>query len=121
VDQRFGGEGHGRGVEDDIAEPDEGDQKQELERVDGVVGQLRGGHVEAQDEGGGEADDGGAAEDGVDADQQADGDAPGEFPRGGPHAEQREDGKGDTAVSPVVMERRGGGLGAGWGHVARRH
>lgn len=120
MDEGFGRERHRRGVEDDIAEADEGDEEQEFEGVDEVVGQLRGGDVEAEEEGRGKADDGGASEDGVDADEEADGDAPGELLRGGSHAEEREDGKGDTAVSPVVMERWAR-LCAGLVHVARSH
>lgn len=121
MDERFGGKWHGRGVEDDVAEADEGDEEQKFEGVDEVVGQLRGGDVETEEKCRGEADDGGAAEDWVDADKQADGDAPGEFSRRGAHAQKREDGKSDAAVGPIVMERRGAGLGAGWVHVARRH
>ncbi len=121
MDERFGSEWHGRGVEDYVAEADEGDEEKEFERVGEMVGQLRGGDVEAQEKCRGEAEDGGAAEDGVDADQQADGDAPGELARRGAHAEQREDRKGDTAVSPVVMERRGARLATGWVHVAQSH
>ena len=121
MDQRAGREGHWPGVEDEVAEADEGDEEQKLEGIDGVVGQLRGGDIEAEDEGGGEADDGGAAEDGIDADEKADGDAPGKFARGGSHAQQCEDGKGDAAVEPVVMERRPARLGGGWILVARSH
>lgn len=121
VNQRFGGEGHGCGAEDDVAEADEGDQEQQFEGVGEVVGQLRGGNIEAEDECRGEAEDGGAAQNGVDADEEADGDAPGEFLRGGAHAEEREDGKGDSAVEPVVVERRSAGLGVGGVYVARAH
>ena len=121
MDQRSGREGHRRGAEDDIAEADEGDEEQELERIDHVVGELRGGDVEAEEEGRREAGDGGAAEDGIDADEQADGDAPGEFARGGSHAEECEDRKSDTAVSPVVMELWSARLDTGWVHGARSH
>jgi len=44
-----------------------------------VVADLRGGDVEAEDEGYGEAEDGGAAEDGIDADEKTGGDAPGQL------------------------------------------
>ena len=67
----------GCGVEDAAAEADEGDDEDEFERVDDVVADLRGGDVEAEDKGQGEAEDGGAAEDGIDADEEAGGDAPG--------------------------------------------
>jgi hypothetical protein len=73
---------------------------------------LRGGYVEAEDEGQREAEDGGAAQDGIDADEEADGDAPGESFRRGSHAKQCEDGKGDAAVEPVVMD--GSGSLVGW-------
>jgi hypothetical protein len=67
---------------------------------------LRGGYVETEDEGQREAEDGGTAKDGVDADEEAGGDAPGQSFRRGSHAEQCEDGKGDAAVEPVVMDGR---------------
>lgn len=102
------GQRHGRGVEDAAGEPDEGDDQQELDRIDDVVAQLRSGNVEAEEEGEGEAEEGGAAEDGVDADQQAGGETPGEVFRCGSHAQEREDGKGNAAVDPVVMD--GGGV-----------
>ncbi len=121
VDQRAGREGHGRGAEDEVAEAEEGNDQQEFEGIDDVIGQLRGGDVEAQQERCREAEDGRAAEDGIDADQQADGDAPGELSWGSAHAEQREDGKSDAAIEPVVVERRRAGLDAGWVHVARSH
>ena len=94
-------------MEDAAGDVDEGDDEDELERIDDVVADLRGGDVEAEDEGDGEAEDGGAAEDGIDADEEAGGDAPGELFRGGSHAEEREDGKGDAAVDPVVVDGRG--------------
>ena len=68
---------------------------------------MRGGYVEAEDKGQPEAEDGGAAQEGIDADEEADGDAPGELFRRGSHAEQCEDGKGDAAVDPVVVEGSG--------------
>ena len=50
---------------------------------------------------------GGAAEDGIDADEQAGGDAPGQLFGRGSHAEECEDGKGDAAVEPVVVDGSG--------------
>ena len=70
-------ERHGRGVEDAAGEADERNDQDEFERIDDVVAELRGGDVETEDKGYGEAEDGGAAEDGIDADEEADGDAPG--------------------------------------------
>jgi len=121
MNQRPGGEGHGSGVEDDVAETDEGNEEQKLKGVDEVVGQLRGGDVEAEQEGRGEAEDRRAAEHGIDADEQADGDAPGQLFGRGSHAQQSEDGKRDAAVEPVMAERRMDGLGVGRVHVARSH
>jgi len=69
---------------------------------------LRGGDVEAEEEGQREAEDGGAAEDGIDADEEAGGDAPGELFRRRSHAEQCENGKDDATVEPVVMDGSGG-------------
>lgn len=86
-----------------------------------MVGQLRGGDVEAEQEGCGEADDRGAAEDGVDADQKADGDAPGKLLRRGPHAQEREDRKRNATIDPVVMERWLAWLEAGGVRIARFH
>jgi hypothetical protein len=108
VEELAGGERHGRGVEEAVAEADEGDDEDQLQRVDDVVAELRGGYVEAKGEGRGEAEDGGAAQDGVDADEEAGGDAPGQLFGRSTHAEQSEDGKGDAAVGPIVVD--GGGV-----------
>lgn len=70
-------ERHGCCVEDAAGETDEGDDQNQLQGVDDVVAKLRGGYVEAEDEGDGEAEDRGRAQDRVDADEEADGDAPG--------------------------------------------
>ena len=94
-------------MEDAAGDVDERNDEKEFERIDDVVAELRGGNVEAEDEGQGEAEDGGAAEDGIDADEEAGGDAPGQLFRRGSHAEQREDGKGDAAVEPVVVDGSG--------------
>jgi hypothetical protein len=72
-----GRERHGRGVEDAAGGADEGDDKDEFERVDDVVAELGGGYVQAKEKRCGEAEDGGNAEDGADADEEAGGDAPG--------------------------------------------
>lgn len=72
-----------------------------------MVGELGGGEVKAEEECSGEADHGGATEYGVDADEESDGDAPGQLLGRSTHAEQCEDGKGDAAIGPVVMDRRG--------------
>lgn len=121
VNQRFERKGHRRGMEDYVAESDEGDQEQEFKRVDEVVGQLRGGDIEPQQECCGEAEDGSAAENRVDTDEEPDGDAPGQLLRGRSHAEECEDGKCDTAISPVVMEGRPVWLGAVRIRFARVH
>jgi hypothetical protein len=97
-------ERHGRGAEDAAGDVDERNDQDDLERIDDVIAQLRGGDVEAEDEGQGEAEDGGAAKDGIDADEQSGGDAPGESLGSSAHAEQCEDGKGDAAVDPAVVE-----------------
>jgi hypothetical protein len=77
VEEVVRGERHGCGVEDAAADMNEGDDQDELKRVDDVVANLRGGDVEAEDEGDDEAEDCGCAEDRVDADEEADGEAPG--------------------------------------------
>lgn len=79
VEELVGGERHGLGVEETGAEADEGDDQRQLQGIGDVVRELRGGDVEAEDEGDGEADDGGGAEQGIDADEESDGEAPGEF------------------------------------------
>ena len=104
VEEFVRGERHGRSVEDSAGDVDEWDDQDKLERIDDVVADLRGGYVEAEDESYSEAEDGGAAEDGVDADEEPDGDAPGQLFRRGSHAEEREDGKGDAAVNPVMVD-----------------
>ena len=101
-----------------VADVDEGNDEQKFERIDEMVGQLRGGDVEAQEEGRGEAEDGGAAEDGIDADEKADGDAPGQLLRRGSHAQEREDRKRDAAIGPVVVERWSALAGAGWSSLS---
>lgn len=121
VNERPGGEGKRRGVEGEGTEADKGDDEQEFQRIDEMVGQLRGGDIEAQCEGRREAEDGGAAQDWVDADEQANGDAPCQFLRRGPHAEEREDGKRNTAVGPVVVEQGLTGLVRGGIHGAGVH
>lgn len=87
VEELGGREGHLRGVEDAAAEPEEGNDQDELQRVDDVVADLRGGYVEAEDGGDGQAKQRGGSECGVDADEKADGDAPGQATRVGSHAE----------------------------------
>jgi hypothetical protein len=106
VDECVSRERHGRGVKDTTGDADEGDYQDDLQRVNDVVGELRCGYVEAKEKGDEEAEKGGAAEDGVDADEEADGDAPGQFLRGGSHAEKCEDRKHDATVGPVVMYGR---------------
>ena len=71
-----------------------------------MVADLGGGYVKTEDECDDQAEDGGATENGVDANQQARGYAPCELFRGGSNAEEREDGKGDAAVEPVVVDGR---------------
>ena len=103
VEEVFCGEGHGCGVEEAAAESDEGDDQDDLQRVGEVVGDLRGGDVEPEDEGYGEAEDGGGAEEGIEADEESGGKAPGEFLRGGSASKESEDGKSDAAVGPAVL------------------
>lgn len=97
-------ERHRLGAEDSACGVDERDDEDDLERVDDVVADLRGGDVEAEDKGDGKAEYGGAAEDWIDADEKAGCDAPGELFGRGSHAKQGEDGQGDAAVEPVVMD-----------------
>ena len=105
VNQALRRERKRRGVKEDSPDVDERDEKQEFERVNEVVGQLRGGDVEAKDESCGETEDGGAAKNGIDADEEADRDAPGEFLRRRPHAQKREDRKRNAAIEPIVVKR----------------
>ena len=107
VEEFVRGERHRRGVEDAAGDADERDDQDQLERIDDVVAELRGGDVEAEDEGNGEAEDCGAAEDGIDADEESGGDAPGQLFGRGSHAEEREDGKRNAAVDPVVVDGSG--------------
>jgi len=100
-------ERHGLGVEDAAGDADKRDDEDELERINDVVADLRCGYVEAKDKCQSEAEDGGAAEDRVDADEEAGSDAPGQLFRRCSHAQEREDGKGDTAVDPVVVDGSG--------------
>lgn len=104
VEQLAGRERHGRGVEEAASRVDEWDDEDELERIDDVVANLRGGYVEAEEEGESEAENGGAANDGVDADEESGGDAPGKLLRRSSHAEEREDGKGEATIDPVMVD-----------------
>ena len=70
-------ERHGRGVEDVAGDADEGDDQDDFERIDNVVGELRRGYIETDEDGDGEAKQGGAAQDGIDADEKPDCNAPG--------------------------------------------
>jgi len=70
VEEFVRGERHGRGVEDAAGDVDEWDDENELERIDNVIADLRGGYVETEDKGQRETEDGGAAEEGVDADEE---------------------------------------------------
>jgi len=97
---------HRRGVKDATGGVDERDDEDELEWVNDVVANLRGGDVQAEDKSYREAEDGGAADDGVDANEEASGDAPGQLLRRCSHAKQCEDGQSDAAVDPVVVNRR---------------
>jgi hypothetical protein len=96
-------------VKDAAAEMDEGNDEQELEWIQDVVGKLRGGDVEAKDKRDGEAEERGRSKHGIDADHRAYGDAPGKLLRGRSHAQQRKNRKDNTPVQPSVV---------GWGaHV----
>lgn len=93
-------------MEDAARKANERDDEEKFKRIDDVVSNLRGSQVEAEDECNGEAEDRRAAQDRVNADQYAGGHAPCEFFRCGSHAKEREDGKGDVAIEPVVTDRR---------------
>jgi hypothetical protein len=73
VEELAGGKRHRRGVKDAAAKADEGDDEEKLQRVDEMVGDLRGNDVEPEDGGYGEAEDSSGAEDRVDADKEAGG------------------------------------------------
>ena len=100
-------EGHGCGLEDTAGKTNERNDKYDFEGVYDVVAKLRCGYVEAQHKGYGEAEDGGATENRVDPDEEADGQAPGQFFRRCSHTKEREDGEGDAAIEPVVVNRCG--------------
>ena len=121
MNQALCGERKRRGVKEDSPDVDEGDEEQEFERVNEVVGQLRGGDVEAKDECCRKTKDSGAAKNGIDADEEADRDAPGEFLRRRSHAQEREDRERNAAIEPIVVERWLGGREADGVHIARVH
>ncbi len=107
IEKRCGRERYRFGAEYKAAESHEWDYEEEFERVDDVVSDLRGCHVETEQKGHCKAKNGCAAEDGVDADEEADSDAPGEFLWCRSEAEECEDGQGDAPVEPVVMDGLG--------------
>lgn len=100
-------ERHWSSVEDAAGGVDEGNDENELERVDDVIAELGCGDVKAEENSQGKAEDRSAAEDGVDADEKADGDAPSKFFWGCSHTEEGENGKGDPAIKPVVVDSGG--------------
>jgi hypothetical protein len=82
VEEGVSFQGETAGVKELVAELDEEEEKQDLERVDDVVGDLRGDEVEAEEAGEDKRGEGGGAEQRVDADDQAGGKRPGELARG---------------------------------------
>ena len=94
-------------MEDEAAKAYEWNHEKEFERIDDVVAYLRGRHIKAEEKGYCETEERGAAKNGIDADEEADGDAPGELFRSCSHTQESEDGKGDAAVDPVVLNGRG--------------
>jgi hypothetical protein len=104
VEKFVGRERHGGSVEDAASNSDERDDQDELERIDDVIAQLRGRDVETEDEGKGETEDRSASEDRIDADEKPGSDAPGESFRRCAHAKEREDGRDDAAVGPIVVD-----------------
>lgn len=70
-------ERHRRCVEDTAGGTDERNDKNQLERIDDVIADLRGCDVETEEEGQSKTEEGGAAENRVDADEKAGRDAPG--------------------------------------------
>ncbi len=108
VEEFVRGERHRRGVKDAAGDADERNYQDEFERIDDVVAELRGSHVETKDKSYCEAKDRGAAKDGIDADEQTGCDTPGEFLWGCSHAQECQDGKSDAAVEPIVMDGVGG-------------
>lgn len=107
VEEIGGRERDRRGAEEACADAQKGQEQEELQRVDEMVGDLGGGEVEAEEEGDDQAGDGGRSEHGIDADGDTDREAPGETLGAGSEAEQREDGLDQLRVDPAVV---GGGL-----------
>ena len=95
-------------MEDAAGDVDERNHENEFERIDDVVAELRGGHIETKDKGYCEAKNRGAAKDGIDADEETDGNTPGEFLWGCSHTKECKDRKDDATVEPVVMNWGGG-------------
>ncbi len=102
VEERVAFEREAAGVEEDVADLDEDEEERDLERVDEVVGDLRGDQVKTQDERDGEAEEGGGAEQGIDADHKSGGEGPGEFARRAADAEEFED-----RLDEAALEKRG--------------
>jgi hypothetical protein len=102
LEKLFWGKRYWLGAEDQAAEAEKRDDEQKLQRIDDVVSYLRGGYVEPEDKGHGEADKSGAADNWVNTDEKANGDAPGQLLRGCSETEKREDGQRYSPVEPVV-------------------
>ena len=86
-----------------------------------MVPDLRGCYVETEEKGHCKTENGGTAEDGIYSDEEADGDAPGEFLWGGSKTKESEDGQGDAAVEPVVMDGCGNWFDTCWDGLVLIH
>jgi len=104
MDELARGKRHRRCVEQATGYAQEWDNEKKLKRVNDMISDLRGGNVQAEEECCGQTEQSRAAEDGIDADQEAGRDAPCQLFRRGPHAKQRENGKRDATIDPVVVD-----------------
>lgn len=75
------------GVEQSVAELDEEDEEEQLQRVNEVVGDLRGDQVEPEEEWNGKRSERRGPEQRVDADDHAGSERPGELSRGAADAQ----------------------------------
>ncbi len=98
VEKRVSLDRHSAGVEDQVAGADEDQEERDLQRIDDVIGDLRGDQVEPQEERKRKAGDCGGTEQGIDPHHKAKGERPGQLARAAADAQQMDDRRDEPAL-----------------------
>jgi hypothetical protein len=85
-------------VEDQVADPDEGEEQGELQGIHKVIGDLRSDEIQAQDGGDCQAKQCGRTQQGIDPDDQAGDERPGQLVRAASNAQQVHDRADDMTL-----------------------